>query len=368
MIIYIQIEPWRIAQSGPKKTLMHLCVKVFFLLMEIFMSLKATTIDEQLQILARRNVKLDEHSHIILFQYGYYNLVNGYKDPFIDPVLTQKKGEDFYKDGTTLNNLAELYIFDAALRRNILSCITIIETYMKSAISNFFSLKYGTNHWTYLTPACFTKNSQKTEKINMLIHKITKSIEYFSVYKPHPSISHFSKRYNQIPLWSLNTILSFGKMANFYDLLEDDLKKRIAKSINPRLTPTILSSILYYLTDIRNKCAHNNRLYIHKIDQRATRVSVIPQLSIHKILNIRKISGNGSYEHGQDDILAALIGMIFFFGKSHVYGLNYDGIDQSLSALSNDVSPDVEKFVRDVTGLHHEYLVKLKDINLLSDK
>lgn len=332
------------------------------------MKLTATTIDEQLQILSKRNIKLDEHSHIILFQYGYYNLVNGYKDPFIDSVLTKEKGEDFYKSGTTLTNLVALYRFDSTLRRNMLSCTTIIETYMKSAISNFFSLKYGTNHWTYLTPDCFTKKSNKTEKVNKLIHKISNAIEYFTFRKPHPSITHFSKRYNQIPLWSLNTILSFGTMANFYDLLEDDLKKKIAKSINPVLTPTILSSILYYLTDIRNKCAHNNRLYIHKIDQKATRVSVIPQLSIHEFLNIHKTSINGPYEHGQDDILAALISMIFFFGKSHVYDLNFDGIDKSLGALSNAVSPSVEQFVRSVTGLEHEYLVKLKSINLSNDK
>lgn len=332
------------------------------------MKLTATTIEEQLQILSRRNIQLDKNSHIILFQYGYYNLVNGYKDPFIDSELTKETGEDFYKEGTTLNNLVALYRFDSTLRRNMFSCTTIIETYMKSAISNFFSLKYGTNHWSYLTPDCFTKKPKQTQKVVKLIHKITNSIVYFTTRKPHPSITHFSKSYNQIPLWSLNTILSFGIMANFYDLLEDDLKKSIAKSINPRLTPTILSSILYYLTDIRNKCAHNNRLYIHKIDQKATRVSVIPQLSIHEFLNIQKTSPNGPYEHGQDDILAALIGMIFFFGNPHVYGLNYDSIDKSLGALSNEVSPDVEHFVRSVTGLKHEYLVKLKTINLANDK
>lgn len=48
------------------------------------MNIPATTIQEQLSILKNRNVRLDENSAGILLQYGYYNLINGYKDAFID--------------------------------------------------------------------------------------------------------------------------------------------------------------------------------------------------------------------------------------------------------------------------------------------
>ena len=48
------------------------------------MDIPATTIQEQLSILRNRNVKLDASSAGILLQYGYYNLINGYKDAFID--------------------------------------------------------------------------------------------------------------------------------------------------------------------------------------------------------------------------------------------------------------------------------------------
>lgn len=48
------------------------------------MDIPATTITEQLSILSSRNVKLDANSDSILLQYGYYNLINGYKDAFID--------------------------------------------------------------------------------------------------------------------------------------------------------------------------------------------------------------------------------------------------------------------------------------------
>ena len=328
------------------------------------MNVPATTIQEQLSILKNRNVRLDENSAGILLQYGYYNLINGYKDAFIDKKRSNLRHSDFYTEGTTLEQIVTLYLFDANLRRNVLNCVTIIETQMKSLISLHFSSRFGTNHWNYLRPNSFTRSPKERQHVNSLLYKLNKCIKTFSTRKPHPAICHFIKKYNQVPLWVLNTVISFGTMANFYDLLPDDMKKDIAHTVNPKLAPKTLSSILYYLTDIRNKCAHNNRLYTHKIDQRSTRVATIPQLDIHKQLNL-PISGPGAiYTYGQDDILAALICIAVFFGQNHVYQVNYEGIDSSLAFLSENISPSVESFVRDITGLKHKYITKLEDISI----
>lgn len=330
------------------------------------MEIPAKTIEQQKKILVDRNIKLTQKSTAILLQYGYYNLINGYKDAFIDKEKSKQLGHDFYKDGTTLDKIVTLYRFDEMLRRNILDFVTIIETQMKSLISLHFSLRYGTNHWEYLSPSSFTTSPKQTRYVNSLINKLNNDIHKFSTWKPHPAICHFVQKYNQVPLWALNTVMTFGTMANFYDLLTDDLKKKIAHDINPNLTPTTLSSILYYLTDIRNKCAHNNRLYTYKIDQRATRTSTIPQLTIHSTINISRLnaSANSSFVYGQDDILAVLICITVFFGQTHVYRILYDNIDKSISSLSTTISPEVESFVREITGLKHEYLEALKNISI----
>lgn len=328
------------------------------------MDIHAKTIKEQLSILENRNVKLDESSSSILLQYGYYNLINGYKDAFIDKEQSNLLHSDFYMEGTTLEQIVTLYLFDANLRRNILSCVTIIETQMKSLISLHFSDRFGTNHWNYLRPNSFTQSPKEIQHVNSLLYKLNKCIKTFSSNKPHPAICHFVKKYNQVPLWVLNTVLSFGTMANFYDLLLDDMKKDIAHAVNPLLTPKTLSSILYYLTGIRNKCAHNNRLYTHKIDQRATRIATIPQLNIHKQLNLPIPHAGAIYSYGQDDILAALICIAVFFGQNHVYQINYKGIDDSLTFLSEKISPSVEYFVRDITGLKHEYINGLESLSI----
>ena len=125
------------------------------------MNIPATTIQEQLSILKNRNVRLDENSAGILLQYGYYNLINGYKDAFIDKKRPNLRHSDFYTEGTTLEQIVTLYLFDANLRRNVLNCVTIIETQMKSLISLHFSSRFGTNHWNYLRPNSFTRSPKE---------------------------------------------------------------------------------------------------------------------------------------------------------------------------------------------------------------
>lgn len=325
------------------------------------MDIVATTIQQQLEILSSRNITLSPDSEEILLQYGYYNLINGYKDAFIDHKASKEKGVDYYKDGTTLDQIVVLYKFDSGLRRNLLDYITVIETQVKSLISLHFSLLYGTNHSSYLSSNSFTANPWKKRHVTNLIRTLTNNISKFSSRNPHPAICHFLEKHDQIPLWGLNTIMSFGTMANFYDLLQDHVKKQIAQSISPRIKPRVLSSILYYLTGIRNKCAHNNRLYTHKIDQKATRTSTIPQLKLHKRIGLTPSNTHSLYVHGQDDILAALLCIAILLEKNPYYKINYTVIDDSLKRLSKTITPDVETYVRNVTGLLPSYLNALEN-------
>ena len=174
------------------------------------MELKPTSITEQLEILNKRNISLQSGSDLILLQYGYYNLINGYKEPFIDKAKSLELGEDYYKDGTTLKHFVQLYHFDSILRNNLLYSIVTVETQMKSLISLHFSLRYGSSHWKYLSPDSFTKDPSKKKFVIKLISKLQKDINKFHERKKHPAICHFMDVYNQVPLWGLNTIIDFG--------------------------------------------------------------------------------------------------------------------------------------------------------------
>lgn len=47
---------------------------------------------------------------------GYYSIINGYKEPFLEPVVTKDDLSDRYKGGTSFDDIFALFTFDRSLR------------------------------------------------------------------------------------------------------------------------------------------------------------------------------------------------------------------------------------------------------------
>ena len=95
----------------------------------------------QLGILISRGVTIKNRrtAKKLLRDLNYYNLINGYKNPFLQPNLPYEK----YLPGTTLAEIYALYEFDRKLRVLTLEYILKIETQVKSQISYHFSRIHG---------------------------------------------------------------------------------------------------------------------------------------------------------------------------------------------------------------------------------
>ena len=101
------------------------------------------TYDEMIELLRSRNMNIPNgapkrKAKIILQREGYYNIVNGYKRPFLS-----SSNPEMYKDGTTLDELFALYAFDRSIRDIFLRATLHIETNTKNLISYTFSSQYG---------------------------------------------------------------------------------------------------------------------------------------------------------------------------------------------------------------------------------
>lgn len=46
---------------------------------------------------------------------GYYSIINGYKEPFLEPVVTKDDLSDRYKGGTSFDDIFALFTFDRSL-------------------------------------------------------------------------------------------------------------------------------------------------------------------------------------------------------------------------------------------------------------
>lgn len=71
----------------------------------------------------------------MLNRISYYRLIKAYS------ISLKEDGK--YIDGTTFENIVDLYLFDVELRHILFSLIEYIEVYLRAVITNYFSLKYG---------------------------------------------------------------------------------------------------------------------------------------------------------------------------------------------------------------------------------
>ena len=104
------------------------------------------TTDELISLLISRGVDIStpEQKSFCkkgLQRFGYYNIINGYKNLFLD--TTTPSTEDRYKPGTTFNEIYFLFQFDKQLRSLFFKYTLEVETNVKSLIAYIFSKKYG---------------------------------------------------------------------------------------------------------------------------------------------------------------------------------------------------------------------------------
>lgn len=135
------------------------------------------TIDEQIEILKTRNLKISDvslASNILEYE-NYYSVINGYKDLFVK--INKSDNNDVYLDNTDFNEIYSLYKFDRELREILLIELLRVEKAIKGVTSHVFSRHYGHNHNEYLSLNSFnSKNEKNKEATEKLIKKIKKTL------------------------------------------------------------------------------------------------------------------------------------------------------------------------------------------------
>ena len=211
------------------------------------------TYDELITLLTdEKNLIIDdvEYAKHLLKKYSYFNLVNGYKQPFKNRDGTYKKNTHFY-------DIYCLYEFDEELRNLLMKYILIIELHMKSLISYSFCEKYGASQAEYLNCLNYNYTSPKLQsKVNEFIQIINEILN--SNNKPI-YLKHQAKN-NNIPLWALVKILTIGNISKMYSIQNPSIQSKISHEF-PEINEGSLIYMLDILTRFRNVCAHNERLY-----------------------------------------------------------------------------------------------------------
>lgn len=240
------------------------------------------TFDEQIDILKGRGLHIADadrdNAKRLLMCEGYYAVVNGYKDIFIDEVATRAAGDDRYRDGTTFDNLSLMFSFDRILRRLTLATLISAETTIRTAVVYSFCDKHrapdaylnaacycGRNNYHH--PACYDENLTKMLGILRDAHGNAWDQD---------CIAHYLDNHGHVPLWVLVNTLTFGNVSHFYSLQQRSAMNETCRIISegqrlPRIRPNRLRTATATLVDFRNICAHDDRLYCARTGRRHDR-------------------------------------------------------------------------------------------------
>lgn len=237
------------------------------------MSKPFLTIEEQVDLLNSRGMSTDTDTARILLREGYYSIVNGYKEPFLDTKATIANKDDRYREGARFSDMYTIFSFDRELRETTFYYLIMAEATIKTAVAYVFSEAHREPN-AYLLQENFCSRDEFCIKKSFereisglntaLNRRLEKSRTEF--------VTHYKKTYGDVPLWVLVNDLTFGNVEHFFNLMKPEEQDRVCRAITEStarkgdgeskyLSKERARVSLEALVDFRNICAHDERLY-----------------------------------------------------------------------------------------------------------
>jgi abortive infection bacteriophage resistance protein len=216
----------------------------------------ALTIAQQVALLRTRGMVISDTATAehYLTQINYYRLC-AYWLPFESDHATHT-----FKQGTSFEQVLDLYIFDRELRLLVLDAIERVEIAIRTQLSYQLGHRYGTHPhldaklFKPANPATPGKGWDHTVNSNQLQKDARDSKETF--------IKHLLVTYTEPlpPIWATVEIMTLGQLSKWYANLQSGADRNLVAhqydcdEIN-------LTSFLHHLSTVRNLCAHHSRLW-----------------------------------------------------------------------------------------------------------
>lgn len=174
-----------------------------------------------------------------------------------------------FRPGTTYQNILRLYACDIMLREACLAAVGQFELLLRNAMSEALSDLHGSH--PYFEPAAFRDATANLEALQSFMAAYGQSKDQRAL--------HYKHTYGQPilpPIWTMKELLTFGRVVRIFKCLDGSLRQHIATQFGVP-SDQVFASWLECLVDIRNICAHHDRLFnrsFQKQPQRLTRAAV----------------------------------------------------------------------------------------------
>ena len=199
------------------------------------------------------------HDKITLCRSGYFNLVNGYKNPFINGV--DKEGNHKYLPDTEIHHLNNVKNFDDDLRILLLKYITKAEEEIRTFAAYKFDEINGKGKIPWYQIEAYDLNGD----IKRVIAVISKSYNEIS-RSELDYVRFYMDNHKVIPTWVLAKVINFSTFIDFVKSSKKEIKDSLCELysiVDDRqfYNHKLLIGSLHWMRKVRNACAHNERIY-----------------------------------------------------------------------------------------------------------
>ena len=232
-----------------------------------------TTFEQQIKILKGRNLKFvsEETALNSLRRDGYYSIINGYKDPYVEII----DGKEEYKEGITFEQIYSLFSLDKQVRSRLMDSMLEFESNLRTAVAHTLGESFTADQTSYLSRKNFRLGKQRANGQYQLDDILTKFNKI--LLDDVQPIKHYRETYKNVPPWILLKGASFGNLVNFVKLLKPTEKERVISlmydipisivNANDELKNLFMDT-LFVCLDYRNRAAHGGRIYNYKSDSK----------------------------------------------------------------------------------------------------
>lgn len=237
-------------------------------------------VEAQVELLRARGMVCGPDTARVLQREGYYAVINGYGKPFLDRRASAAANEDRYAPDTEFAHVYALYCFDRELRSLTFGALTRVEGMLRSVVAASFLE-------THLEPNAYLQEENYSTKHHYLLgadayehdlrHLIStlsrcaREHEHDERGRDDARLAHYRKHYDEVPLWVVFSDFSYGNLHHFVALMKraeqtaacERLARVLAGNGEERRAGDRqqLVSDMAFQVEVRNLCAHGERLY-----------------------------------------------------------------------------------------------------------
>lgn len=216
------------------------------------------TFEEQIEKLKNEyNLIIEDYDFAkeSLSSLSYYDLINGYQSIYMS--------NNKYKDGTTIEQLVAIHIFNKNIQGVLLKYCTYVENSFKTLLSYVVAECFSEHQDGYLKIENYQRKRYKEQR-DKLKNLLAKLDEICKTCIDTPT-KHYRINKNHIPPWILFRNISFSDATDLFQFLKRKEKEYIFKLLNILNTNmlefqdkvNIMLDSLKVVRKYRNKIAHN---------------------------------------------------------------------------------------------------------------